>query len=64
MILLDTVPYMFFEPQKLLVHVLACSDFTGCWLGNPNGEQVWIEGAEQGKVLAAEFISNTPSKLV
>ena len=31
--------------------------------GDPNGEQVWIEGADQGKVLASEFISDTPAKL-
>ncbi|KAL5505447.1 hypothetical protein EMCRGX_G006879 [Ephydatia muelleri] len=39
------------------------TDDTGCWLGDPNGEQVWIEGADQGKVLASEFISDTPAKL-
>ena len=50
-------------PTTKVTFTMTSSDFTGCWLGDPNGEQVWIEGAEQGKVLASEFISGTPSKL-
>ncbi|KAL5503339.1 hypothetical protein EMCRGX_G010269 [Ephydatia muelleri] len=35
-----------------------------CWLGNPNGPNIWIPGGDSNKVLAAELVSgNQPSKL-
>ena len=36
---------------------------TGCWLGNPKGEKVWVPGGDPKKVLAAEVVSDSPAKL-
>ncbi|KAL5474534.1 hypothetical protein EMCRGX_G026492 [Ephydatia muelleri] len=35
----------------------------GCWLGDPNGEKVWVPEGDAKKVLAAEVVSDTAAKL-
>ena len=35
----------------------------GCWLGDPNGEKMWVPGGDAKKVLAAEVVSDNPAKL-
>eukprot|EP00731_Ephydatia_muelleri_P002744 Em0001g2744a len=36
---------------------------SGCWLGDPNGEKMWVPGGDAKKVLAAQVVSDNPAKL-
>ncbi|KAL5477676.1 hypothetical protein EMCRGX_G024501 [Ephydatia muelleri] len=51
------------DEMKIDIMQLKAQVGSGCWLGNPKGEKVWVPGGDPKNVLAAEVVSDGPAKL-